>query len=619
MSDCRTAHLPLLMVSAKASVEPLPLSDLSARDDRQGVEARRWKALRHAVPGERRYGERSVIADFGWLAVAALAVPALMIAIVPSRWLGCTMLGWALLPLFVYNGAIAWESVTRSGTAISLDNAILGFSLISAIAIIPWIIACAVGFALGFALRAIFRRRGAAVSPAAPTYSALPAHAAPIGAAPPADVVPPSPLRGTAPSASLAATPRPAAESVLSPPAPAIAPDGPIRFDGADWEVAHVGFNGDGLRIGGRDVWTEAWTQVDTDPLQLPHPAHTGELHCFTVQTIGEDTTAARFAVSELSNGVYGFYVARDAATPVSALSGDGTLRYEKRYNPDAGTDGLSPRVWAVLTKVATDEVLVDCQAWPASRIEGKANGSLFLWLTQDDGETLIRIDPTARSFRNLGEAGAEQPLADLVHYVDTLRQSRVGQPPIYTYRRISQDGTIRIELEAAEWGNSHWVYSPRVIDIVSGEVVLDLWGSDWDATMSYPGTRRVRLDFRRYHFSGDLTIELDLANGLYRILREPGGAAPLPSGPIAGARSAMEESGRRVAAFAAVQNAARPLWDDGAPASPFAAGRSALVILFVAAVLIVVATLLSIDGSRQTAPAPVVIREIPKTNLSSE
>lgn len=576
-----------------------------------------------------------MIADFGWLVIAVLAVPAVLIALVPRRWLGRTMLGWAVMPLFVYIAVIVWESATRPGTTISLDNAILGFSLISAIAIIPWLIACAVGFAVGFGLRAIFRRGGAATSPAAPTRAAQASDAAPLTGSSlppsvfqPADVVPPSPLAGTslsaplprtAPSVPLAVPPPPAAESQLSSEALATQPDGAIRYDGADWEMAHIGFSGDGLRIGGRNVWAEAWTHVDTAPLQLPHPAHTGDLHRFTVQTIGEGPTAARFAVSELSNGVYGFYVARGAAIPVSALSGDGTLRYEKRYSTDPETKGLSPEGWAVLTDFATGQVLVDCQAWPSSRVEGKANGSLFLWLTQDDGETLIRIDPADRSFRNQGQAGADQPLAELAAYVDALRQSRAGQPPGYTNRRISPDGTIRIELEAVEWGNSHWVYSPRVIDIASCEVVLDLWGSDWDATMFYPGTRRVRLDFRRYHFSGDLTIELDLADGLYRILREPGGIPPLPSGSLADARSAMEESGRRVAAFSAAQNAARPLWDDGVPASRFAAWRTALVILFVAAVLIMVATLLSIDGARQTAPtpAPVIIRDIPKPDLA--
>ena len=559
-----------------------------------------------------------MIADFGWLAVAALAVPALLIALVPRRWLGRVMLSWAVMPLFVYIGVIAWESATRPGTEISLENAILGFSLISAIAIIPWIIACGVGFALGFGMRAIFRRGGAALSPTPPTPAALAASSASLAAAPPADVEQSSPLARAKSSSPFAATPPQAVQSLLSPQTLAIEPDGTIRSDGADWEVAHIGFSGDGLRIGRRDVWTEAWSHVDTAPLQLPHPAHTGELHRFTVQTIGEGTTAARFAVSELSNGVYGFYVARAAAVPVSALSGDGTLGYEKRYRTDAEAEGLSPEGWAVLTDAATGEVLVDCQAWPASRIESKANGSLFLWLTQDDGETLIRIDPAARSFRNQGEAGAEQPLSTLPAYVDDLRRARTGEPPIYTYRRISPDGTIRIELEAVEWGNSHWVYSPRVIDIASGNLVLDLWGSDWDATMFYPGYRRVRIDFRRYHFSGDLTIELDLADGLYRILREPGGAAPLPSGPLADARNAMEESGRRVAAYAAAQNAARPLWDDGVPASPFAAWRTALVILFVAAVLIMVATLLSINRSRDMAPSPVIIREIPKPDLSS-
>jgi hypothetical protein len=537
-----------------------------------------------------------MIAEFGWLAVAALAVPAVLIAMVPRRWLGRTMLGWAVMPLLVYIGVIVWESATRPGTEISLENAMLGFSLISAIFVIPWALACAVGFALGFGLRAMFRRS----APAVPAPASAPA---PVPAPTPADGLP---------TASLAAAAPPTAQSSA---AMSAAPVSAIMSDGADWVPVHIGFSGDGLRIAGHDVWTEDWRRVDAAPLHLPHPAHTGELHRFTVQDIGDGAAAVRFAVGELSNGVYGFYVAREAPVSLSALSGDGTLRYELHYSANAEAEGLPPDGWAVLTDVATGHMLADCRAWPASRIEGKANGSLFLWLTQDDGETLIRIDPASRIFRNQGEGGAGQPLSGLSDYVAELRRTRAGQPAVPFYRRISPDGVVRIELEAVEWGNSHWVYAPRVIEIASGEVILDLWGTDWDATISYPGYARVALDFRRYHFSGDLGIELDLGARIYRILREPGGIEPLPSGPLTEARSAMEESGRRVAAFAAAQNAARPLWDS-APASPFAAWRTALIIIFVAAVLIVVATLLSIDKSSQPDPSPVLIREIPKPDL---
>lgn len=44
-------------------------------------------------------------------------------------------------------------------------------------------------------------------------------------------------------------------------------------------------------------------------------------------------------------------------------------------------------------------------------------------------------------------------------------------------YRRISPDSTIRIETEAVEWGNSHWIQTPGVIDLATGRVVLDLEG----------------------------------------------------------------------------------------------------------------------------------------------
>jgi hypothetical protein len=264
--------------------------------------------------------------------------------------------------------------------------------------------------------------------------------------------------------------------------------------------------------------------------------------------------------------------------------------------------------------------VLVDCAAWPESRITGNADGSLFLRLRQEDGETLFRIDPTLGIFRNQGENGTYWPLLELADTVEQLRHAPALGPAGPQYRRISPDGTIRVDSEAVEWGNSHWVYTPRVTDIASGRVVLDLWGTDWDATIAWPGNRRVSLDFRRYHFSGHLTIELDLENDIYRIVREPGATAELPTGPLSEAANAMEASGRRVAAWAAKHNVSRPVRDTFGKPHPFAAWRTALVILLVAVILIAVATTLSMNTGplRDPDAEPVLLRPIPEPDLSS-
>ncbi len=416
------------------------------------------------------YDGIAAMTGFGLMAAAAVMVPAILVAVVPRRWMGRAMFGWVVSPVIAYIGVLGWEAMTRTGVEHGFANALLGFSLISAIFVLPWAIACAMGFAIGLGLRRLFR--GAATPAAAPA-------------------------------------PEPVA---VAPPIVFAVPAVKVSSDATAWREAHIGFSDDGLAIGGLDVWTHEWRRVDTPPLSLCHPAHPQQMHQFTVYEIEEGASVARFAVSELSNGVWGFYVPKG--------------------------------------------------------------------------------DP-----------------------VET-RGSSADRSPDPNHRHISPDGTIRIDIAAVEWGNSHWVNTPRVIDIASGRVILDLWGTDWDAGISWPGNRRVALDFRRYHFSGDLTIELDLAQDRYAITREPGGIAPLPSGPLAEAADAMEASGRRTAAFAAQGNAGRPVWDADTKPGPWAAWRTALLILLVAAVLIAIAAAIAIRSEPE--PRPGLIREIPRPRLSA-
>ncbi len=108
-----------------------------------------------------------------------------------------------------------------------------------------------------------------------------------------------------------------------------------------------------------------------------------------------------------------------------------------------------------------------------------------------------------------------------------------------------SPDGTIRVETFSAEWSNSHWVWTPRVTDLLTGEVVLDLTNTDWDASISFPAPRQTRLSMRRYHAGGGLTVMLDHAQQLYHItaiqdLHETRQPAPL-SDVLAG----LEEASR--------------------------------------------------------------------------
>ena len=75
------------------------------------------------------------------------------------------------------------------------------------------------------------------------------------------------------------------------------------------WRDVHVGFSGDGLTIGGVDVWKQRWRRTGEAVLELPHPAYPNQLHYYDVYEIGGIDAPVRFAAGELSNGVWGFYV----------------------------------------------------------------------------------------------------------------------------------------------------------------------------------------------------------------------------------------------------------------------------------------------------------------------
>ncbi|HTQ15162.1 MAG TPA: hypothetical protein VMH86_14910 [Rhizomicrobium sp.] len=76
-----------------------------------------------------------------------------------------------------------------------------------------------------------------------------------------------------------------------------------------EWRAVHIGFEGDGLKIGGVDIWKQDWRRVKMNPLRLPHPAYPQQTHSYEVYDAGGETQIVRFAASELSNGVWGFYV----------------------------------------------------------------------------------------------------------------------------------------------------------------------------------------------------------------------------------------------------------------------------------------------------------------------
>ena len=81
-----------------------------------------------------------------------------------------------------------------------------------------------------------------------------------------------------------------------------------ISSDGSRWRFVHIGFDSDDLKIGGVEVWKSNWR--DTQKwVWLPHPSYPAQKHRYDLYEIGDLTAPIRFVASELSNGVWGFYV----------------------------------------------------------------------------------------------------------------------------------------------------------------------------------------------------------------------------------------------------------------------------------------------------------------------
>ncbi|MEZ6232921.1 MAG: hypothetical protein R3B68_01915 [Phycisphaerales bacterium] len=63
----------------------------------------------------------------------------------------------------------------------------------------------------------------------------------------------------------------------------------------------------------------------------------------------------------------------------------------------------------------------------------------------------------------------------------------------------LSPDGTIRVDLLEFEMRMSHWVANPVVTHVPTGDVLLDLDQTMWDASVGFEPDGRLRLELREY------------------------------------------------------------------------------------------------------------------------
>lgn len=509
-------------------------------------------------------------------AAVALGVPALIALFVARRWRVRTILVWAAAPFVIVALVAASELISGKASPADIDKLVFGVLLISSFLLLPWLIACGAGYATGAFLRSKWRPNEAtARHPLAiePSNSAVPV----------AEAAPP-------------------AATAYNPP---VDPDAPTLSAAGGWRAGHVGFERDGLMLDGLDVWSLTWRAEQADRVKLAHPAHPKEQHDFTVYNADNGDRAIRFAAAELSNGVWGFYRWEIPADLAAGFSADGTLRYEHDLGSIANGRPGSRTPIARLYEEASGAQLFDGAAWQSSRIVPQADGGLLLSLEQGERQALFRIDPAKGVFRDLATTSAPRPLADLVVAAADERSICDFPSQMYLSRSIAPDGSISVELEAAEWSNTHWVRSPRVTEIATGRVLLDLWGTDWDASVSYPRRQTVHLNFRRYHHGGGADVEIELQPERY-VLQERGGGVTF--GPLETLPTALEQASRR-----AVPDGLPAAPPSPAPLSPASrAGRRVVMVLAIllgASALIAVATLttLRLQGEPATQTLDVI------------
>ena len=159
--------------------------------------------------------------------------------------------------------------------------------------------------------------------------------------------------------------------------------------------------------------------------------------------------------------------------------------------------------------------------------------------------------------------------------------------------RLTAPDGSILVELDWVEWFNSHWVRSPRVTEAATGRVLLDLWGTDWDAEVAFPRDGAVLLGLRRYRVRGWLDAEIDLHENCYRIEQTPG---EISEGPLDAMPAALEIAYARVAATL-------PQAAVAAPAPPSARSYVVALLILAGALIAIAAATVIVEHFR---PRPV-------------
>lgn len=80
------------------------------------------------------------------------------------------------------------------------------------------------------------------------------------------------------------------------------------------WASVHIGPEGGALSIEGVNPWSQCWRRVSANAIVVPHPSYSQQRHRAWIYEVDGAGKVVQFAATELSNGVWGFYVPTSAA-----------------------------------------------------------------------------------------------------------------------------------------------------------------------------------------------------------------------------------------------------------------------------------------------------------------
>ena len=92
------------------------------------------------------------------MSAATIALAALLVLFRRPGHFKAALATWLFAPLIAYVGTLILQGLSAPPSPNYLSDALLGFSLLSAILLIPWLILSAVGALLGSMLRSMFAK-----------------------------------------------------------------------------------------------------------------------------------------------------------------------------------------------------------------------------------------------------------------------------------------------------------------------------------------------------------------------------------------------------------------------------------------------------------------------------